>query len=200
MDVARGLTALSGKADKFLNLMQRFVEAHANDMTQLTTALADGDPVTARRLAHTLKGTGGTLGADRLAALAGNLENTLRTMPDASLASTEMQEQMDAVEIELAALAAVFPPAAHAAIGTPAPRTTESSVHHGNLTNPPDPSALLDQLATLLGQNDTRAIALFDEHATLLHSTLGPPCAELERLIGTFTFEAAYETLRALRP
>jgi PAS domain S-box-containing protein len=198
MDVTRGLATLNGKTDKFLNLMRRFVEAHTGDMTQLTTALADGDLLTARRLAHTLKGTGATLGADHLAILAGNLETVLRTMPNVNISSPEIQEQTDAIDLELAALASAFPPlTAPSAIGTPTQHMT------GNLadpTHPPDPGALLDQLATLLGQNDTRAIALFNEHAALLHSSLGPPCAELERQISTFTFEAAYETLRVLRP
>ncbi|MCX7088409.1 MAG: response regulator, partial [Methylococcales bacterium] len=55
-DVTRGLAVLPNNAEKYLNLLGRFVEAHANDMTLLENSLIDGDYVTAKRFAHTLKG------------------------------------------------------------------------------------------------------------------------------------------------
>jgi two-component system sensor histidine kinase/response regulator len=63
MNVAQGLLVLRGKTDKYLDTLHRFVESHVDDMMQLDASLAAGDHATARRLAHTLKGTGATLGA-----------------------------------------------------------------------------------------------------------------------------------------
>ena len=59
--------------------------------------------------------------------------------------------------------------------------------------------ALLDQLDALLAQSDIAAITLFDEHAAELRATLGEPGARLGHEISQFAFEAARETVRALR-
>jgi PAS domain S-box-containing protein len=119
MNVARGLNALSGKADKFLDLMRRFVESHSEDMVRLAAALADGDYATAQRLAHTLKGTGATLGADHLAIKAGSLESVLRANLGGGLRVDEIRPELEAIRQALAALAAALPPPT---VSAPAPR------------------------------------------------------------------------------
>ena len=105
VNVARALRLLSGKAEKYLDLLARFVASHAQDMSLLATSLADGDHVTARRVAHTLKGTGATLGADGLAEIAARLEAMLRQDEAMRLPSDEVRAEMDAIDAELAALA-----------------------------------------------------------------------------------------------
>jgi len=52
VDVERGLAALRGNSAKYLALLGRFVDAHAEDMTRLQACLAQGDHATAQRLAH----------------------------------------------------------------------------------------------------------------------------------------------------
>jgi PAS domain S-box-containing protein len=94
MNVERGIKALGGNAGKYLEFLGRFVESHIDDMRQLTASLAVGDRETARRIAHTLKGTGGTLGADALAAIATRLEAMLR--PDSALAYSDEAARAEA--------------------------------------------------------------------------------------------------------
>ena len=198
MNVTRGLAALRGKADKYLDLLGRFVDSHVDDMTLLGASLADGDHATALRLAHTLKGTGATLGADRLAGMAAHLEGLLRATPEitfderasrpAFLPSDEIQLGMEAISLELNLLAAALP------LHPTAPPATHSQ--------PLDTKALkavLDQLDVLLAQSDTAALSLFADHATTLSSAFGPPGEELARQIKQFDFAAAHQTLRALR-
>jgi PAS domain S-box-containing protein len=105
MNVAQGLLVLRGKTDKYLDTLHRFVESHVDDMMQLDASLAAGDHATARRLAHTLKGTGATLGAERLAAMAGRLEDVLRASRQGSMGGDDIRPEIDAVRLELAALA-----------------------------------------------------------------------------------------------
>jgi PAS domain S-box-containing protein len=188
MNVARGLNALNGKADKFLDLMRRFIEAHADDMTLLAAALAGGEPDTAQRLAHTLKGTGATLGADHLSALAGNLEMFLRSSSTGSLRAEQIRPELEAISDELATLAAALPSTAKALTSTSSTPSSQETLW-----------AVLDELNTLVGESDTAALALFAEQATLLRSALGPPCAELERHLKKFDFDAAQKILRSLR-
>ncbi|MDO8958126.1 MAG: response regulator, partial [Rhodocyclaceae bacterium] len=189
LDVAQGLTMLNGRADKYVELLHRFVQLHADDMTRLVDSLAAHDAVTALRLAHTLKGTGATLGAVRLAEKAARLQQMLKDDPQADPADTSLRAAMDAVSHELLAVAAALPP-------PPVAASADAEVA------PLDPQTLrqvLDELDSLLAQSDAAATALFDEHAAALRATLGAPCDEIARQIGRFDFDAALASLRELR-
>ena len=188
LNVARGLTTLRGHAYKYLDLLSHFIQSHANDMTQVTASLAGGDLATAQRLAHTLKGTAGTLGAERLAEMAWLLEVSLRGNSIEQLRDKDIHLELDAINRELMALAAALPPSTAA---RPAADTT-----------PMDPvtlRAVLDELDALLAQSDTAAIAHFQAHADLLQAALGQPCEPLGRQITQFSFDAALATLRTTR-
>jgi CheY-like chemotaxis protein/HPt (histidine-containing phosphotransfer) domain-containing protein len=110
MNVVRGLSATRGKADTYLKLLSRFVEANAADMTQLAMSLGAGDHASAQRLAHSLKGAAATLGVENLAALAASLEMLLRTSPPGSVQSETIRPEMAAICREFTALAAALPP------------------------------------------------------------------------------------------
>ncbi len=114
MDAQRGVAVLRGNAGKYLDLLRRFVESHADDMRQLTASLEVGDHDTAQRIAHTLKGTGAKLGANRLAAAATRLETILRSAPEAATPEAgmraEMRAEMAAVTRELGLLMAALSP------------------------------------------------------------------------------------------
>lgn len=107
LDVTRGLSMVRGKAGKYLRLLHQFVGAHADDMAQLPGELAGGNVETARRLAHTLKGAAATLGADRLAAAAGNLE--ARLLVAGIQGEAEIRSEIAAVNDEFSILKAGLP-------------------------------------------------------------------------------------------
>jgi two-component system sensor histidine kinase/response regulator len=188
LNLAHGLAALRGNGRKYLDLLRRFVEAHTQDMARLAACLAAGDRTGARHLAHTLKGSAATIGADRLADLAGRMENVLRMNPEATLPSDALRADMEAVSRELMALADALPP-------PDTPMASEPAA-----TDPQTLNAVLEELEALLAQNDTAAVALYEAHAALLRSTLGPPGEALALHIGQFAFESARATLRSLRP
>jgi CheY-like chemotaxis protein/HPt (histidine-containing phosphotransfer) domain-containing protein len=188
MNVVRGLAALRGNKGKYLDLLGRFVNLHANDITKLATSMTEGDRATAQRLAHTLKGTSATLGADHLAATAGHLEDILRADKDVATHGDEIRIDMKAITDDFTLLTATMLPREAALVQddiTPAPANVLRAV--------------LAELATLLAQSDTAAIALFEDQAVLLRGALGPYCEELGHQINQFEFEAAWETLRGLR-
>ena len=110
INVARGVAVLSGNTDKYLELLDRFVESHVDDMQRLDRHLAAGDHAAAQRLAHDLKSVASTLGVDRLAAMASNLESALRSGLPARLVTDDWRAEMNAISGELTALAATLPP------------------------------------------------------------------------------------------
>ena len=110
LDIARGVAVVHGKADKYLKLLQRFVDIHAGDMPQLLESLTQGDKDTARRLAHSLRGAAATLAIGHLAEAALSLETKLRQ--DESVHSDNIGAEIEVINDEFAALAAALPPPA----------------------------------------------------------------------------------------
>ena len=181
----RGLATMRGNANKYLNLLSRFVEAHAGDMAQLAQSLAQGDQVTAVRIAHTLKGTGATLGCDHLSAEAAKLETILRkNLPDADIlilpGASAIDQYFNAIILALNYLPAEILP-------------------EGNASSHDELITILDELDALLEKGDTTAISLFETQAATLKAALGEPCKLLQRQIQQFDFENAKETLHSLR-
>lgn len=79
-------------------------------MSLLAASLAEGDHVTAVRVAHTLKGTGALMGAKRLAELAAHLEKMLHANQDLRVPDAPLLAAMDAVSGEVAALTKALSP------------------------------------------------------------------------------------------
>ncbi|OYU82482.1 MAG: hypothetical protein CFE45_27230, partial [Burkholderiales bacterium PBB5] len=80
-DVQRGLHLLRGRADRYLGLLQRFVEWHRVDATRLDQCLASNDQTMARQIAHTLYGAASTLGMNGIADAARRLELAFKPTP-----------------------------------------------------------------------------------------------------------------------
>jgi signal transduction histidine kinase/CheY-like chemotaxis protein/HPt (histidine-containing phosphotransfer) domain-containing protein len=103
-NLANGLIVLRGNSDRLIELLGRFVVEHAADIDRLPELFA-ADPAGAIRLVHTLKGTGATLGAERLAEVARYIEATLRATPGDSLRIEDLSADFESVRTEFALLA-----------------------------------------------------------------------------------------------
>jgi two-component system, sensor histidine kinase and response regulator len=98
LNTSKGLAAMLGRSDAYVQLLGRFIDTHSHDVGRLRAHLAEGDTAAARKLAHGLRGVAATLGAERIAVIAGTLETTLRT--DAL--------QQDAADVQVQAIADAF--------------------------------------------------------------------------------------------
>ena len=112
MDVARGVAAMMGKRDRYLDLFVRFMASHGDMLQRLQAALASGDHAAARFVAHSLKGAAATLGADGLAAHAAQMDIWLRASDAAPVPQDTLQAGVRALQTELAELNAALAPAA----------------------------------------------------------------------------------------
>jgi CheY-like chemotaxis protein len=185
-DIVRGLAVVRNKAEKYLDLLGRFTASHGDDMARLAICRESGDEVAARRLAHTLKGTAATLGAEQLAVRAGRLEQMLEA--DEAVAGEDVRAEMEAVSRELEALTTAISPLRSAQVQA--------------VDKPLDPTALnrmLDELETLLARSDTAALPLFRSGTPMLATAFGRSCEQLAAQIARFDFSAALETLRQMR-
>ncbi|MCP5158004.1 MAG: PAS domain S-box protein [Gammaproteobacteria bacterium] len=77
LDTRLGLLRIGGDQRLYRRLLERFVETQTETTTTLRQAIADSDLASAQRLAHTVKGVAGNLGASELEVAAKTLEQAI---------------------------------------------------------------------------------------------------------------------------
>lgn len=77
VDVAASMERLNGNQALYIKLLQKFYEKYADFEQQLATAMASNEPEPATRLAHTVKGLAGNIGATALETVAAQAEGEL---------------------------------------------------------------------------------------------------------------------------
>lgn len=95
-----GLYRIRGNLEGYKRMLKAFVSGHAEEVVQLADALASGDLATLKDIAHSLKGSGGTIGAERLAEAATVLDAALRNKAE----SAEVEANTATTIAELATL------------------------------------------------------------------------------------------------
>ena len=179
IDLRQGLASLRGSQEKYLKLLARFLNAHAEDPQRLADALTQRDGEALARLAHSLKGVSSTLGLVTIAAQAKLLESARR--PEVLAAADPLIEAIAAIDQALLAL--------------------RNAVEQSQLVEaPPEPRAalsveqaavLLDELARLLREDNALALSLYQREAHQFAALLPDAHLEVGELIADFEFEAA---------
>ena len=106
LDAALGLRQSLGRETLYRSILGKFVSGHAQDVSALATALADGDMTTARRVAHTLKGVSAQIGAMDLRAVAERAELAIAQGESEVVLAGLLGELEESLSMLVAALAA----------------------------------------------------------------------------------------------
>ena len=111
LDVTTGLERVGDSEITFLRLLHKFAENQRNVVTDTEQALQQGDQEKALRLMHTLKGTAGSIGAERLQLLASVAEVRLKESQGSQDVpeTAELQEELDRVLAQIAQLPRELP-------------------------------------------------------------------------------------------
>jgi signal transduction histidine kinase/CheY-like chemotaxis protein len=184
IDTATGVERVGGNVTAYRKLLAKFAENQADALDKLREAVTEGDQELSVRIAHTLKGVSGSIGADALYEAAAELESALKqateNLPKDLLAQTE------------SALTAVLLP-----IQALVTDGGKSSSTPGEL--PDDLSEQLQTLSELLDEYDTEAGDKLDSllqtiEGTELHGELNG----IRSLLEQYDFEGAAEKLAPL--
>ena len=183
LDLFQGLRVMNDNVLSYFHLLRNFARSHQNDMTRLTEFMAEGRQDDAIRIAHTLKGSAGTLGLHRMHQVAERLEKAVRQGADETGLAGLPADLNRQLEVLLAKLEAI-----------PEPRT--------QVQNPVDAvplESLLENMEQLLASDDT-AVNLMFRNSRSQMSLLGEDEVDaLGRQIENFDYEGALATLRNLR-
>ncbi|MDZ7920111.1 PAS domain-containing hybrid sensor histidine kinase/response regulator [Rhodoferax sp.] len=181
LDTQLGLRRVMGKETLYIRLLRKFVAGNQNGLEPIAHALEAGDTATAERLAHTLKGVAGNIGASDLQAAMAQVERALHDQEPTAQVQALMDHPRHLLAQLLTALATALPPEAVA--------TASAAV---------DPAQLAEasrKLAALLADDDSEAADVLREHAALLRAAWGPGFHAVEAAVDGFDFEAALQAL-----
>src|SRR4030095_10245068 len=112
LDAEDGVKRVAGNRKLYLKLLRKFAEEQNVAAGEISTALSRGDTALAERLAHTLKGVAGNIGAKPIQLAAGLLEKLIRGKADATAldnAKQQVSDTLDPVITQLRALASSAP-------------------------------------------------------------------------------------------
>jgi two-component system, sensor histidine kinase and response regulator len=176
LDLSFGLKALRGRASSYLRLLKKFSEAHHDDFGQIRQQIEAGNTEDARRLAHSLKGASGSLGAVAIQQAAARLEMAIRgTRPLAEI-DREIAETASCYQTLHAALAGAMRNMSPAAISAPNPALLQP---------------LVARVRDLLADGDMSVQNLVRENTGLLLPLFGDRLEHFNNLVSGFDFEAA---------
>ena len=104
LDTVLGLSRMAGKKPLYLAMLRRYAAGQAAAGRQIRESLDAGDTATAERVAHTLKGVSGNVGATQVQELAGALEMAIRE----SQPQEEVRMKLVELEVPLGTLMAAL--------------------------------------------------------------------------------------------
>ena len=186
LDVKGALQRLDGNVAIYQKLLGKFADSYGAYGGDMATLMTQGSYEEAARLAHTLKGIAGSMGAVRLQELSGELEAQLKhTPPDVTA------DQIEALTIELGRIVA-FLGKSRLACTEPA-TINQGSIDFDALTS------LVAQLASHLAEDDTEAITCYEQMQEIVRGT--PYQGDLEKVgsrMDKFDYDGANLQLQVL--
>ncbi len=123
LNTSDGLARVGGNRTLYLKLLGQFVDRHGATVAEVNQALGISDFTLAERLAHTLKGVAGNIGATDVHAAAGALEKVIRDRGTASELAAATARVAGVLDPLVTRLRSVLP----SAVAPPAPPTTVSA-------------------------------------------------------------------------
>jgi two-component system sensor histidine kinase/response regulator len=192
LDVQDGLNRTRGKRAFYLKLLEQFVMDFRSFNEDMRACLREGRIDDARRLAHSLKGVAGTLGARAVSAAAADLERRLYN-------DEERDAALALVELELDALLEGLTAHLQAKQTKPPVRPSDAA-ETGEQSSGPLP-AWLEDLRRLLSAGDVAAQRVWEEHAEELRRLVTVDAyGRLGKALQDFEFDTALEVLRGSAP
>jgi len=182
LDTASALRRVSGNKKLYVKLLRQFIEGQADAAVRIRAALGAGDRPLAERIAHTVKGVSGNIGADTVQAAADRVELMVSKGEAAPELIAALEKALDSLVKRL-----------RDSLGT---ESVTASAPVAALDKAASAEAAR-RVAALLGDSDGDAIDFALDHADRLRPLFAPAgYAAFEKAVNSFDFEAALAQLR----
>jgi HPt (histidine-containing phosphotransfer) domain-containing protein len=183
LDTKDGLARVAGNRKLYLKLLRQFVEQQGPALEQISAGLAAGDAALAERLAHTLKGVAGNIGAKGIQAAAGVVEKLIREKAGSA--------DLDAAKQRLAAVLGPLTGQLKAACGSPAAEVATAQ-RPAVTVDPVKTREVATRLTGLLSEFDSGAGDFIEENSAPLRPLFpGTNWEAFEKLVQGYSFTEA---------
>jgi signal transduction histidine kinase/DNA-binding response OmpR family regulator/HPt (histidine-containing phosphotransfer) domain-containing protein len=189
IDIQSGLNRVRGNRSLYVKLVTTFCADYAEGAMQIQKAMDQGDRESAQRLAHTIKGLSGSIGATELQEVAGHLEAAIKQGT-----STDYRDLLDPFDKALTKALALLEPLTGGGKETAIP----AALHAIN-----DTSLLMDGLNRLAPHVKARKPKLCTPIVDEITARSWPEpyagdVADLKNLLAKYKFKEMDESLSAL--
>jgi len=181
LDMANGLRRVLGKKSLYISMLRKFITGQKSATAEIIKGLDGNDWDTAERLAHTLKGVSGNIGATGLQQLAEIVEAAIRARSPREEIDGQIAELKKQLEYFITQLEQKLPEERGKAVFT---------VDQKKLKE------VCDKLEALLADDDAEAFDVMDANAEMLNSAFPKHGQEIDSYIRAFNFEAALAALK----
>jgi len=187
LNMPDGLRRVAGNTKLYYNLLRQFIEGQSEAPEKIDLSLRSSDRKTAERLAHTVKGVAGNIGATAVQSVAAELEKAIK--------SNGGQLRLDSLRAKLGHELTRLRDAVMPLL--PAPEPTAETAPAAQVA-PGEIRAAVDRLSALLADSDAAAGDALEADAPVLRAVLDAPgFARLKKLVNDYSFDDALEALRA---
>jgi two-component system sensor histidine kinase/response regulator len=176
LDVELGLQRVLGNRKLYLNILRKYIGSQDTTVEEIRTALSAGDYSTAERIAHTIKGMSGNVGAIILQNIAGELENMIRN------------GDIHNIDVKLSAFSEMFNDMiTKIKKGLPA-----EVAHIAKTVDTSKAPEVIKQLQQLLADDSSKSGALIEDNSDLLSFILGAKFfSKIDRAVKQFDLDDA---------
>ncbi|MBF0193459.1 MAG: transporter substrate-binding domain-containing protein [Magnetococcales bacterium] len=185
INVEVGLDRIGGNSRSYKKLLNKFSENQNGVPDQVAMAIDDSDHELAERLAHTLKGVAGNIGAQELQKVATILESAIKEgdIDSARKILPEVAQNLDIVQTSIATLA-------------------NNNTNTSDNDKPIDIAKVkvdIERLRELLEDDDAEAIEVVERLSEqLANSPYSSSLNKIEKAVGGYDFDGAIEHLENL--
>jgi CheY-like chemotaxis protein len=183
LDAAAGLARVAGNQKLYLRLLRQFVAQEADAAARIAAALT-ADRKTAERLAHTVKGVAGSLGAGSVQRAGGVLEKAIAESAD-DATCLRLVDELDVVLQEfIERLGPNF-----------APVIVDAAPEAAGPVELSQARPVVARLLKALDEFDSDAADLVETHRDVLRSLLGDAFASFEQQVQGYALQEAHAVL-----
>lgn len=186
LDVVAGLQMLQGDQDLYIRITGQFVDLHEHESTKILQELQNHDLKTIQHVAHTLRGSAGTLGAKAIQEAAAGLEIMARANQDPT--DPAYAGQIEHLAAALSAVAQGYRMAVE-------DRDASTSLVKSAPEDPDHVRHVLQELHRLLLASDAEVNEQIVQVRALLFRSMGDDAQVLENQILNFDYTDALRTL-----
>ena len=187
-DGPSGLKHAGGKVQLYRDLLEKFVASQAGALSAIWSALDQNDWATGERLAHTLKGTASTIGANSFSELVGKVESGIREGASLESISTILDDLRSPFEKLIEELGSWISRA-------PIALTTRVSTTLQNPVDIKESSEIRAQLIDLLASNDAQAEEILQLNEDLLRVAFPADYTQIANHVRSFDYDKALSIL-----